>query len=269
MLGSDCTLVGGDSGGPLFDLDGKLIGIHSSIGGDLSENRHVPMTAYTQNWDDLVGGKLWGSQRVMMGLEDPNRPAMGVRLDQEFEDGVRVGGLSDPSPAAEAGIEVGDIIRRIGKKKVWDFEDMKAEMANLKAGEKVTVGVERGRERLEFEVKLGRLGKLWELDRNPHRFLEPEPAPKPEPARGRAALGVLLVRDAIGAQVDGVSEGSPAAKAGIRAGDVLLEIDGEKIGSASELAENILARQVGDRVKLRLRRGEEKKELEVTLGEAG
>jgi len=266
MLGTDCTLVGGDSGGPLFDLEGRLIGIHSSIGGQLSQNRHVPMDAFLEDWDDLLGGKLWGSQSTMMGGLDPDRPAMGVRLDDEFEGGVKVAGLSDSSPAGRAGIEVGDVILRIGDREVGDFNDMVGALERLKAGDRVKVGVARGQERLEFEIKLGRLGKLWELDD------EPEEAEQPggdAPVRGRASLGVQLERDAEGAKVFEVVPGSAAEKAGIQAGDVILKVDDEAVGSAAEMAENISGRTAGDRISITLQSGEEEKQLEVTLDGVG
>ena len=260
MLGSDCTLVGGDSGGPLFDLDGKLIGIHSSIGGQLSENRHVPMDAYLDDWDDLVGGKLWGSQNTMMGNPDPERPAIGVQVDGQSEDGVKVAGLSEPSPAGEAGIEVGDVIRKIGDSSVSDYDEMVAALEKFKSGDKIKVGVDRGLESLQFDVTLGRLGKLWDFDGG---SAEPEPE---APVGGRPSLGVQLVRDADGAQVYEVVPGSAADKAGVQAGDVILKIGEKEISSAAAMAADIGARKPGDKISLLLRRGGEEKSLEATLG---
>jgi S1-C subfamily serine protease len=57
---SDCTVSGGDSGGPLFSMDGKLIGIHSNIGQQLTENRHVPVGAFKSEWEKLEKGDTWG-----------------------------------------------------------------------------------------------------------------------------------------------------------------------------------------------------------------
>src|SRR5262245_12340543 len=57
LIQTDCTLVGGDSGGPLFDLDGKVVGIHSRIGPTITFNIHVPVSTYRETWDDLVAGK--------------------------------------------------------------------------------------------------------------------------------------------------------------------------------------------------------------------
>ena len=61
FLVSDCTLIGGDSGGPLFDLEGKVVGIHSSISESLSFNRDAPVNAAKASWDKMLEGKSWGS----------------------------------------------------------------------------------------------------------------------------------------------------------------------------------------------------------------
>src|SRR5688572_17458712 len=57
---TDATLVGGDSGGPLFDLHGRVIGIHSRIGGSFSDNLHVPVDAFRNGWMRLASGEQWG-----------------------------------------------------------------------------------------------------------------------------------------------------------------------------------------------------------------
>jgi len=61
LMRTDCALVGGDSGGPLFDMQGRVIGIHSRIGNKLiTENIHVPIDTFHQTWDRLVKGEAWG-----------------------------------------------------------------------------------------------------------------------------------------------------------------------------------------------------------------
>src|SRR5205807_4246056 len=82
-LRTDCTLVGGDSGGPLFDMHGRVIGIHSRIGGSITANLHVPVDTYRETWDRLVKGERWGG-----GIGRPVRPTQGepffgFRLDPD------------------------------------------------------------------------------------------------------------------------------------------------------------------------------------------
>src|SRR5262249_4820106 len=57
---TDTPLVGGDSGGPLFDMHGKVIGIHSWISQEIEQNMHVRVNVYRDDWDDLVASKSWG-----------------------------------------------------------------------------------------------------------------------------------------------------------------------------------------------------------------
>src|SRR5262249_51255385 len=76
FLRTDCALVGGDSGGPLFDLDGKVIGIHSQIGQYMTWNLHVPVDAYRAEWDRLVKGEV----------RKRPRPYIGVLLDEDASD---------------------------------------------------------------------------------------------------------------------------------------------------------------------------------------
>ena len=75
VIRTDCTLVGGDSGGPLFDMQGRVIGIHSRIGGlAITENLHVPVDTYRQTWDKLAKGDTWGGS---LGQIDIVRSAGG------------------------------------------------------------------------------------------------------------------------------------------------------------------------------------------------
>ena len=69
---SDCTVSGGDSGGPLFDLEGRVVGIHSSISQNLSENRHVPIGVFADDMERLKQGEVWGRlSKLMPGMKDP------------------------------------------------------------------------------------------------------------------------------------------------------------------------------------------------------
>ena len=61
VIRSDCPLVGGDSGGPLFDLDGKIIGVNSRIGGPADVNLHAPVNLFRPAWDRLLKGESWNT----------------------------------------------------------------------------------------------------------------------------------------------------------------------------------------------------------------
>lgn len=84
---TDCTVVGGDSGGPLFDTEGKLVGIHSSIGFGLNENRHVPISLFRDSWDKLKAGERYGSRYSSeMKTKESETPAVFGKVDAQGKD---------------------------------------------------------------------------------------------------------------------------------------------------------------------------------------
>ncbi len=80
VMESDCKLVGGDSGGPLFDMTGRVIGIHSRIGSKVTKNLHVPVNNYRADWERLARGNSWGSL-----LDVSGRPVIGVLGEKEIQ----------------------------------------------------------------------------------------------------------------------------------------------------------------------------------------
>lgn len=147
-INTDCTLVGGDSGGPLFDLSGKLIGIHSRIGSSLTLNLHVPIGAFRESWERLEAGEAWGH---LPGTAQPYLGVQGV-VDSDV---AKIANVFDNTPAAEAGIRVGDIIVRFAGSRVTSFRSLQELVASQTPGKKVTVELLRDGTRLTLEVTLG------------------------------------------------------------------------------------------------------------------
>ena len=159
---TDCAVVGGDSGGPLFDMQGEVIGIHSNIGSTLSENRHVPIGVFTGSWDDMVAGKRTGA-RFAGGEEqiDPNRPVLGINLAGSAENGgVTLEGVMANSPAEKAGLQAGDIVAEINGEAVDSPEQLIRVVGEYDPGETLKIAYRRGDENKEVKVKLARLGEL-------------------------------------------------------------------------------------------------------------
>jgi serine protease Do len=141
---SDCTLVGGDSGGPLFDMSGKLIGIHSRIGLDLETNIHVPIEAYQDDWSKMVK-----EERV----NQVPQVTFGVKFN-ESEDSPEVLEVLPESPADNAGIQVGDRVTKFDGKKIERANDVYELLYDLKPGQKIKVEIRRGEERIQVETAL-------------------------------------------------------------------------------------------------------------------
>lgn len=145
---TDCALIGGDSGGPLFDLAGRLIAVHSRIGNDVADNLHVQIDHYDESWDRLANRESWG---FLPGF----RPVLGVTAERNSPVAqIRI--VKTNSPAAKAGIQTGDVVEQFGDIVISDFNSLKAAVADTMPGERVNVWVNRGGQRYNMRVEIGR-----------------------------------------------------------------------------------------------------------------
>jgi len=149
VLTTDCTLISGDSGGPLFDLDGKVIGIHSRIGFELRHNVHVPVHHYKDNWQRLLDAEVWGTM--------PASPFIGVSGPANLNK-TQVNQVKPGSPAEKAGIKVGDVIVKFGDDQVTNFDSLIALVGLRRPGEKVEVTVLRRKEKVVVTLTVGSVG---------------------------------------------------------------------------------------------------------------
>lgn len=138
---TDCMLIGGDSGGPLFDLDGRLVAIHSRVGQRLPENMHVPLREFLKNWEAMERGDFVGEGPF---AQQPVKGSAYLGLIGEGTgDGLKVTRLADEGPAAEAGIEVDDVILTVNEKPVPDRDSLREILAGMAAGERVVIELRR------------------------------------------------------------------------------------------------------------------------------
>ena len=148
---TDCNLIGGDSGGPLFDLKGRLIGIHSRVGASLEQNMHVPIRVFLRHWEKMEASEFIG--------EGPfaEKPVafLGVGTEDREEGGVEVKVVGKETAAEEAGVKVGDAILEFDGNEVENKEKFSAGIKGLKPGTKVKLKILRDDEEIEIEVELG------------------------------------------------------------------------------------------------------------------
>lgn len=153
VINTDCTLVGGDSGGPLFNMKGEVVGIHSRIGRRITNNFHVPISTYHETWDRLAAAESWGNR---LGGSEPVRtwPMLGV-AGKRGADRCELTQVYPDRPAAVAGLKVGDIITSFAGKPVSSFEQLGQLLADEKPLSQVDVELKRGDETLKLKVRLG------------------------------------------------------------------------------------------------------------------
>jgi serine protease Do len=145
---TDCTLVGGDSGGPLFDFQGNVIGINSRIGSRITANMHVPVNTYRDHWDRMVKADAWGH------LEG-HQPYIGIRGEANVSE-AKIASVANGSPAEKAGLKAGDVILNFNGRQVTDFQSFKDFVGEHQPQDRVKVQVRRGEETKDFDVQLAR-----------------------------------------------------------------------------------------------------------------
>lgn len=266
---SDCTLIGGDSGGPLFDLDGKVIGIHSSINASPEHNRHIAVDTYKGDWDELFSGKIWGDLR--MSGADPDRPKLGLGFDTDIhEGGAKISSIASGTPTEKLGFQEGDVITKFDGTNIGNYWALMRELSDREAGKKVKIEFLRGTETKTVELELltakaKPVERAEDKPREPKRKskhaepqLDEEKGPKPY-------FGATLDGLAEKPEVDQVAPDSPADKAGLKAGDIISSIDEKDITNTLELADEIRSHKPGDKLSLNILRDGKEMTLKLTL----
>lgn len=153
-LHTDCKVIGGDSGGPLFDLNGRLIGIHSRVSRTMEQNMHVPMREYLRHWKAMEENQFLGNGPFA------KKPVKGSGFlgvgTTEVDEGLLVGKVGKDTAAEKAGVKVGDVIIAVNDKKVSKKSELKAELKEMAADQKITLKVLRKGEEKEFTFRLGK-----------------------------------------------------------------------------------------------------------------
>lgn len=261
FIQTDAPINPGNSGGALVDVEGRLVGISQSIvsggsGANAGVGFAIPINLARTIMDRLVtDGKV---TRGYLGVNiQPVTPDLAKAFDLPDENGALVGGVQPGTPAARAGLRAGDVIVELNGRKVTDSRHFRLMVAQTPPGTKVTLKLLRDGKERSLTATLGtlpaELGGTGESD-----------APVTEQSKSDALDGVEVAdldsrsrrqndipADVQGALITRVEPNSPAAAAGLKPGDVILEIERKPVANADEAVE--LSEKVkGDRVLLRV-----------------
>jgi serine protease Do len=193
----------------------------------------------------------------------PQAPAakatLGVRTMNRAGGGVQVVEVVPNSAAARAGLVPGDVLLGLGSERLATLLDLRRVLDAKRPGDRVQLSFERDGKVLRADAVLDTLGQA-----------PTAPAPAPTPARASGFLGVYLRADAAAtsATVDRVAPGSPAEAAGLRAGDVIVGVDGRAIAGATPFADAVRGRAAGDAVRLEVLRGKQRVAVRAVLASA-
>jgi serine protease Do len=149
---SDCTLIGGDSGGPLFDMHGRLVGIHSRVGATLSENLHVPMSAFVSHWESMKKSEFIGEGPF---AQKPEKGTGFLGCGTEDQEGkLVVTKVGRETPAESSGIAIGDILLKLDGDELKDKKHFQSLLAEKCADDKITLILLRDAKEMTLTLKL-------------------------------------------------------------------------------------------------------------------
>ncbi|XSG81191.1 MAG: Do family serine endopeptidase [Methyloligella sp. ZOD6] len=241
----DAAVNRGNSGGPSFTLDGKVVGMNTAIfspsGGNVGIAFAVPAALVKEVVGELKNNgsvnRGWLGVVIQNVTEDL---ADGVGLDEAK--GALVSKVSEDGPAAEEGIEAGDVITAVNGKEVEDSRDLARKIAELEPDTDVTLSVNRYGDEREVDVTLGKFPsgqKLAKLRGDE----EPEGESTGEEMKD-LGLSVAPASSMPGAGEEGVViteilPDSDAAEKGLSVGDVILQVGGKDVTNAKDIAEGI------------------------------
>ncbi len=258
FIQTDVAINPGNSGGPLFNLDGEVVGINSQIysrsGGFMGLSFAIPieMAVDVANQIKETGSVARGWLGVL--IQEVTRE-LAESFGMENPHGALVAKVLDDSPAAEAGLEVGDVIVEFNGKKVMRSSGLPPLVGRAKVGKEAEVTVIRDKKRRDIGVLIAQL---------PNAITQAAFTPETSPLEENSALGMKVetlssearnkLKIEAGVQVVEVDEAGPASDAGIQKGDVITMIDNREVESIDDFEEITDKLQSGKSVALLVQR---------------
>lgn len=284
---TDASINRGNSGGPLFDMRGNVIGINNAIfspsGGSVGIGFAIPAEIAEPIVNQLKQGQEIERGYLGVSLQPMNDDlADSLGLDRNRGEIVQI--VTDDSPAEEAGMRAGDIIVGVNGSEVTSDQTVSYLVANIDPGETIPVEVLRDGRALTIDTTLGKRPSEAELAEQAQAF-DPEseepmdPEASDETIAEKLGLQVLemtaqiarslgVSSDTTGLVIGAVDPNSDAGRKGLRRGDIILSANYQDVASAEDLREQIAAAEADgrDAVLLRIqRRGAPPRFLPVRL----
>ena len=262
FLQTDVAVNPGNSGGPLFNMAGEVIGINSQIysrsGGYQGLSFAIPIDLAMNVEQQLVKhGKV---QRGKLGvtIQEVNQ-ALADSFGLAKPTGALINAVEPGSPADKAGLKPGDVILAVNDREVGNSGELPAQIATMASGESARLKIWRKGSPQEVIVKIGTFGnenrqtKVETPISKGRLGVSVRPA-SPQEQRQLGAGGGLIVEE-----VDGA-----AARAGLRVGDVIISINGEPVSTPEQL--RAIISKAGKKAALLIQRGDTRIFVPVDLG---
>jgi len=241
FLQTDAPINQGNSGGALVNTRGELIGINSQIlspsGGNIGIGFAIPSNMAKNVMQQLsAGGKV---RRGMLGVGiQPITSDIASALNIKTEDGVLVNSVEPGSPAERAGIKTGDVITALNSTRVNDPNALRNRVASTMPGTEITMSILRDGKEQQMRATLAELpaqGATAVANPGAPEARGGRLGVSVEPLTADAAAQLGLPAGTQGLRITNVDPSGPAGTAGVRAGDVLLQVNRQPVRSVADV----------------------------------
>lgn len=242
FIQTDAAINPGNSGGALVNMRGELVGINTAILSRSGGYQGIGFTIPTKMAQPIMQALLKEGRVVRgflgVGIQDLN-PELAAALKAGTTHGVLVTNVQQGTPADKAGLKRGDVITAVDGTATGSTGRLRNVIAAKGGGAKVTLDVTRSGKSLQVPVELGVQEDEQPPTQDKEKSTEPETlgmqlAPLDAALRRRLRLDEKVEGNVV---VVGVTRGSPAAEAGLRPGEILLEINRQAVTSVKQAAQ--------------------------------
>ena len=264
FIQTDAAVNPGNSGGPLFNLRGEVIGVNSQIfsrsGGFQGLAFAVPIDVAIQVKDQIQQYGKVSHGRLGIAIQEVNQ-ALAQNFGLKQPEGALVSSVEKNSPGAKAGLEPGDVILKFDGKEISRSADLPPMVSSIKPGTKVTLDVWRNGASKQLTATVGTLNE---------KNVTASAADKDSIAKGKLGVAVRPLTNEekrdneidYGVVVQNVS--GAAERAGVQAGDVIVAVNNTPVKSVDELRNAV--EKAGKTVALLIQRNDARIFIPVTLG---
>jgi len=251
FIQTDAAINRGNSGGPLFDMNGEVVGINTAIispsGGSIGIGFSIPASLARPVIDQLI--EFGETRRGWLGVQIQSvSDEIAESLGLDDAKGALVGDVFSGGPADEAGIQSGDIVLSFDGKDVVQMRDLPRIVADTPVGDEVPVVVFRKGKEETVTVTVGRL-EDGERAMNASDSAEEneETADEANPVLGMALVEITdelrdneeIANDVNGVFITEVMDGTNAADKGLKAGDVIVEVNQEAVKTPADVKQRV------------------------------